>query len=70
MKIKGLLYVWFGGKSIVDAICGGLHDFDSWVNVRVQNVLALEDDSALLAQAKRRIELETQLGQCPSVDLR
>jgi hypothetical protein len=70
LKIKGLLYVWFGGKSIVDAACGGLHDFDKWVEAGVQNVLALENDSALLAQAERRIESETQLGQCPSVDLR
>mmetsp|Transcript_11120 Transcript_11120/g.21288 ORF Transcript_11120/g.21288 Transcript_11120/m.21288 type:complete len:300 (+) Transcript_11120:158-1057(+) len=55
-KVKGLLYRAYGGKSIVDACCGRIADFDSWSEAGIERVLALEKDSQLVEIARERLK--------------
>ena len=55
-KVKGLLYRAYGGKSIVDACCGRVADFDNWADAGIERVLALEKDEDLVEIAQQRLK--------------
>ena len=55
-RIKGILYRLYGGNSIIDAACGGLPDMDNWIVAGIKDILALEKNKMLVAQAKERLK--------------
>lgn len=61
-KVKGLLYRAYGGKSIVDACCGRVTDFDNWAQAGIERVLALEKDDELVEIGQQRLKNLKQEG--------
>ena len=53
--IKRMLYIWHGGRHIVDVCAGNLHDLQNWVSSGAQKVLAIDRDSEFLSKGKGRV---------------
>lgn len=53
--IKRMLYMWHGGRRIVDACAGGLHDLENWIASGVQEVLAIDRDYDFVSKGAQRV---------------